>query len=410
MRRSTLRSVAAIGIGIALAACGSDESNGPGGITGPTGQNPQPDPNAPATQTPEEEIRKILDARKVDYGEALRTASLKLVGELPTLTEIQSIANAASDNDKKVAYEGHIDRMLGDPRFTERMIAYWKDTFRMGQVGQVQQNQPNKDFAPNFAAMNVVQDGDYRQLFTATTGTCPTYDAQTNTFTPGNCAGTQPTAGIITDPGLMAHYFANMAFRRVRFVQETFACSKFPAEYSDTPQPMGAGTYTGKFAFESIVGKKNTPNAKIDFHDTQAVICANCHANLNHVAPLFIFFRENGTYDTNPANVDVRVPIQGTPRATPADYLPAGEALAWRFGKGITDLPSLGQALATDPEVARCAVNRVWNYAMSRGDIVADQSPVPNAVTDPFMADFNANYKLKEVFRKVFKAEDFVKF
>lgn len=410
MRRITLRSIAAMGIAVALTACGSDESQSPGNLPGPGATNTPNNPNAPTQTTPEEEIRKILDARKVDYGEALRTASLKLVGELPTLAEIQSITSAATDADKKRVYEGHIDRMLGDPRFTERMIAYWKDTLRMGQVGQVQQNQPNKDSAPLFAAMNLVQDGDYRQLFTATTGTCPTYDAQANTFTAGNCPGTQPTAGIITDPGLQAHYFANMAFRRVRVIQETFACTKFPAEYSETPQPMGAGTYTGKFPFESIVGKKNTPNAKIDFHDAQAVVCANCHSTLNHIAPLFIFFRENGAYDTTPANVDVRVPIQGTPRATRQDYLPDSEGLAWRFGKPITDLPSLGQALASDPDVARCAVNRVWNYAMSRGDIVENQAAVPNAVTDPFMADFTANYKLKEVFRKVFKAEDFTKF
>ena len=48
---------------------------------------------------------------------------------------------------------------------------------------------------------------------------------------------------------------------------------------------------------------------------------------------------------------------------------------------------------------------------MSRGDIVNDLATIPNAVTDPFVKDFAANgQKLKETIRKIFKAEDFVKF
>jgi hypothetical protein len=35
-----------------------------------------------------------------------------------------------------------------------------------------------------------------------------------------------------------------MAFRRTRFIQETFACNKFPAEIRRR-QPLGNGTFTG---------------------------------------------------------------------------------------------------------------------------------------------------------------------
>jgi hypothetical protein len=67
--------------------------------------------------------------------------------------------------------------------------------------------------------------------------------------------------------------------------------------------------------------------------------------------------------------------------------------------------------MAADPEVGRCAVNRVWNFALSRGDIVNDLATIPVAVTDTLAKDFNANgQKLKETIRVVFKAEDFVKF
>ena len=30
---------------------------------------------------------------------------------------------------------------------------------------------------------------------------------------------------------VLSQYFANMAFRRTRWIQETFVCTKFPAEF-----------------------------------------------------------------------------------------------------------------------------------------------------------------------------------
>ena len=112
--------------------------------------------------------------------------------------------------------------------------------------------EPDFDAAATFAAEVVVNDMPYTDLFTATSGTCPTF--ANGTFTPKNCPGSQPTAGILTDPGSMAQYYADMAFRRVRFVQETFVCSPMPAELSGSPQPMGAGLYTSPWPFTSISG------------------------------------------------------------------------------------------------------------------------------------------------------------
>ena len=84
---------------------------------------------------------------------------------------------------------------------------------------------------------------------------------------------------------------------------------------------------------------------------------------------------------------------------------------AHKNGTAITDLPSLGQAMAKDVDVARCAVNRVWNWAMSRGDIVNDLATIPPVVTNPLVKDFTSNgYKLKRTIRNVFTSDDFVKF
>jgi hypothetical protein len=284
----------------------------------------------------------------------------------------------------------------------------------MGEAGYAAiQNNVNKDGAANFAAQVTVEGRSFAEVLTATANTCPTFDGTTNTFTAADCAlptnGTAgPTVGVLTDPGILGQYYANMAFRRVRFIQETFICSKFPAEYSQTPQPMGGGVFTGAQAFNSIVGKQTVPTARIDFHDTSAVICANCHTTLNHITPLFLNYNDIGALLATP---QVKVPIPGEPAARRDDYLVASEGLTWRLNKPITDIASLGAAIAADPDMPRCAVNRVWNYAMSRGDIVNDLASVPLEVTDPYVKEFSGNgLKLKETFRGIFKSADFTKF
>jgi hypothetical protein len=406
-----LAALTSVMVGLPACGSGSDDPNGGQAGTGGPGGSPagQPSDSAPTTA---EQIQKILDQRKTDYGEALRTASLKLRDRLPDMGEIQQIGGAADDASKKVAYEKLVDTMLESPEFSQMMIKFFKDTFRTGQEGNIQNN-VDRDAAATFAAELVVEGRAYTELLTATGKTCPTYDGTKNAFNPTDCQLAQnavqgPTVGVLTDPGLMGQYFANMAFRRVRFFQEVFACSKFPAEFSTTPVAMGGGTFTGLMPFTSITGKQNKPDAKIDFQDTKAVVCANCHVNINHIAPLFMNFDENGALQAKP---QVKVPIPGDPTASRIDYLPDAEPLAWRSGKTVTDIASLGQAMAADPAIATCAVNRVWNYAMSRGDIVNDVAAVPATVTQPILDRFNGNgMKLKEAIRDTFKSDDFTKF
>jgi hypothetical protein len=421
--RGTLRTpawtLAAFGLivgSLASTACGSsgDPNTVNGGPTDP-GTNPSPTATGTAEAppaTPEEQVKQILDARKTDYGEALRTASLKLRDSLPTLAEIKTIDGAPDDASKKVAYEKLVDTMIASPEFAKSMIKFWKDTFRTGQVGTLQMGAASRDTAATFAAQIIVEGQPYSNMFTASSNTCPTFDPTMNTFTPAACdtgGGTAgPTAGVLTDPGILSQYFSNMAFRRARFIQETFACTKFPAEFSATPKPLGNGTFTGTFPYESITGKMNKPDALIDFQDTSAVICANCHVNSNRIAPMFTNYDAQGFLQTTS---QVQVPVPKNPVAQRIDYLPASEGFAWRFGKPVTDIPSLGAAIAADPEVQACAVNRMWNYALSRGDIVNDLATIPTAVTDPLVKDFVANKQnLKATLTAIFKSEDFVKF
>src|SRR5262249_5210042 len=154
-----------------------------------------------------------------------------------------------------------------------------------------------------------------------------------------------------------------------RFLQEVFACRPFPAEFSATPVAMGAGTYASPWPFTSVTGGTG---ALVNFQDTSAVICANCHSPMNHIAPLLANFDAQGALKTS---IQVHTPTPMTPITTIADWLPAGmQSTAWRFGTAAPDLAGLGQAMAADPDIARCQVARAWNWAMGRLDIVADQA------------------------------------
>jgi hypothetical protein len=416
---------------LALAACGGSDEGG-----GSLNQGGQ-DPNAPVNTDPgttsggsstpvktpaqeqEEEVKKILDARKVDYGEALRTASLKLVSELPTFDQIQRLATASNEAAQKQVYEQEIDKMMADPRFEVRMIQWWRDTLATGGPSP-RAGFPSYDTAATFAAQVVLEDRSYMELFTASKGTCPTYRAgatatEKGVFTPADCttgANAAPTAGLLTDPGLLSQYYANMAFRRVRIVQERFACSKFPAEFASNPTPMGAGTYTTPWPFDKLPDSKETDAAKkgaVNFQDTSAVICANCHNTMNRMAPLFANYDDKGVY--NATTIQVQTPVPGTPATRRVDWLKDGEPLAWRNGKTVTDIVSLGKAMVDDTDVQRCAVTRVFNFAMSKGDVVNDLATLPQVVTDPYLKSFkDGGFKLKPIIAQVFKSEDFIKF
>ena len=125
MRRGTLRTptwtLAAFGLAVALTGCGSSEDpNSVNGGQTPGDPNNPSNPTTPTTpQTPEEQIKQLLDSRKTDYGEALRTASLKLNDELPTMEQIKAIEGAADDAAKKVVYEKAVDTMIADPKTSD---------------------------------------------------------------------------------------------------------------------------------------------------------------------------------------------------------------------------------------------------------------------------------------------------
>ncbi|HVV88453.1 MAG TPA: hypothetical protein VHE35_35665 [Kofleriaceae bacterium] len=398
------RSLLAAPLGLALAATllGAACNTGDGGNspTGPTGDDD-------GTTQPGDEWDVKLGERVVDYNAALRIASLRLTGELPMLADVKALASAANPSEAKAIYEATVRSYMDPqnavygPRFARQMLKMWQDVFKMGGNAML-------DTAPTFAARMTVENRPFADLFTASADTCPTFNGQTGAFTSGDCMnGVTTHAGVLTNPGVMSHYYSNLAFRRVRWVQETFDCTAFPAEIGAPEQDLGAAEpYTSPWPFDSIAGTAN--GGTINFLDTSAVVCAKCHSTINHIAPLFGNFDEQGQMK---ASIQVHTPNDGAPLAVASDWLPPGQTTAWRFGVPAPDLPALGQALAADPKVAECAVARMWNYAMGAGDIVDTLSVVPSETIAAQVAAFQSSGgKMRDALYSVFTADDFVKF
>jgi hypothetical protein len=347
----------------------------------------------------------ILANRVTDYNAALKIAALRLTGSLPSMTEINEIASATGDA-QKTAYATRITDYLSRPAFANQMFLFWRDTFKTG--GKTAAFDPVADTAPAFAAELAVNNGDYRDMLTKATGNCPTFAPATGTFTDANCANGGPAAGVLTNPGLQKQFFSNLAMRRVRFVQETFDCLRFPVEISTTPTDVGgAAPYIGVWPFNSISSPTNG-GGRINFQDATGAVCANCHQTANHIAPLFAYYDATGAYKTT---IQVPIPLPMNPLAAMTDWLPAGETTAWRYQKPAADIPALGQQMAADPGIAQCAVARYWNFALGKEDIVDQLVSVPPATIKAEVDAFTQNgFKVKDLLFAILNSDAFTKF
>ncbi len=485
------------GGGAKITSGGNGENVTDGG--GPSSGNTMPSGSTGSGNLPPEQTE--LDHRELDYAEALRTASILLVGDAPTLAQIEDLAGTPAD-EQQAKYESMIDGMLADKRFAQTLIDYYRYTFKMTGSSVLAEN-PSRETAPVFAARIVYEEKDWRTLFLQQSATCPTYDPVAGTFSDGECLVPEcvpavtrgpaventvnkdlapnegdfvkprmcryervnknvqnspwvvqftqsPTkfiksvpdgkhAGILSNPGILSLYWGNLAFRRNRFLHETFLCKSANEQAGGEPTPNApqappcAGDnpipgYQNKWPVNVIAGKCN--GGRIDFHTyTNGNVCANCHATWNHRAPLL------GQYDSQgiltPGVYQVGVPIDGSPPAMLSDWLCVGPSCpnggmngtAWKMDMPAKDVYELGKVMSDDPEVLDCAVKRMWNYAMGRADIteIGGRSWVtlpdrkdknPDLLTQSKLAQYfkDSNYNLKKVLRKILVSDDFTRF
>ena len=139
------------------------------------------------------------------------------------------------------------------------------------------------------------------------------------------------------------------------------------------------------------------------------MICANCHSNMNHIAPLFAHYDVNGsTQTTSPCRC--RCPTN--PMVAMTDYLPAGEGLAWRYGVPVADMTSLGHAMAADPAIAdvrgRPRVELGDGQDRHRRRRLHGYRPRRSQTrSTAFIA---GGYKMRDAIYRVFTSDDFVRF
>ena len=109
--------------------------------------------------------------------------------------------------------------------------------------------------------------------------------------------------------------------------------------------------------------------------------------------------------------VQVITPVPPNALSAPTDWLPASEGFAWRLGKPVKNLTDLGTTIAADPILPVCVSSRMWNWAMSRGDIVNDQVPLTPELANRLAGILvQNNWNVKELVRQVFNDPSFVRY
>lgn len=395
----------------------------------------------------------------VDYGLALRTAAIKLNGRLPTMAEMSRLEKAVkagaydgSENDPSFVYADLVKKLIADPAFQTQVMAFWRNTLRMGPTqlplsgffqDSAMQRQVLLDTAPAFLTKLTVEGRDMTLAFTNTStksgfGNCPSYNESTNVITNGNCfvpgvnMANPPTmpgngvaeeaqAGVLTNPGFMAHYYSNMGFRRARLIQELFGCSRYPSEFAETPQVIGPYVYSSPWPVNSVPNTvaptlaqrryripPATPNNEfVSFAEG----CQACHTTSNRRAALFAVFDQIG-YSSNDMNkLMVVTPVTFSPYTQLSEYYPANEKGAWKYQKDANNFVEFGAQMAKDPEVHRCFVTRIWNHAYSRDDVVNELALVPPQVTADLVKYFTDNgFNLKMTIEKLYTDPNFIRF
>lgn len=513
-KKTRFPTVLALGVSALAAGCGGPQSPG-----GPAAAPPGPVPLNYEHQSAEE-VRPSLNLGSyryipsgtglsqdvssagsldlsVDFGLALRTAAIKLTGDLPTMADIRALQRAVqagatdgSDNDPAALYGKIVHRYIYDSpaSFNRQMVQFWRNQFRMGGTlkalfadkpdtgDDTNKRMVSLETAPTFAARLVADEADMRKLFTQDKNACPSFDPQSGKFTDGNCSvdgggfGTPypgnnvpegKQAGVLTNPGFLAQYYSNFGFRRSRLINELFACTRLPAEFSPSPTVQGDYLYSSPWPYNSVsnaaqVGKDAPYAAQFNLGKLPRMVrgggtadnmeyvnfrgdCQNCHSTQNHRAPLFAMFDQVGYRDPN-NNFMVTSTATGSPFAQIQEYLyqcnpdpknPTPNAvckgaLAWKYyaadgktlgkridigGTDVPDFQSFGQEMAQDPQTAKCMMIRVWNHAYSRDDVVNELALVPDSVISELTRSFQDNgYNMKKALYQLYTSANFIRF
>ncbi len=282
-----------------------------------------------------------------------------------------------------------VERMLASPRLEEGMRAFFDDMFAFEDVKTL-----SKDSAiyPEFTGVTaedareqtlrtlidhlLVNDGDYRDLFTArSTFMSPAlaivYDVPAQ---PGWSAHTfpenSPRAGLLTQVSFLslhAHPGRSSVTLRGKALRELFLCQTVPEP------PPGIDF--------SVVSNPDssypTQRQRVAAH-LETPSCAGCHRITDPIGLSLEQFDGAGAFRTmeNGALIDASGGLDG-----------------YEFDGAI----GLGEALRENPELPRCLVQRVYSYGTGGPPALESR-----AVLDYFNAEFaSQEYRLRELLRTI---------
>lgn len=361
------------------------------------------------------------------YAQALRSATIKLVGTLPSVEDTQAVLAEGES-----AYNARIDAMLDQSVNTNlgpQLRGFYRSMFLMGgTVGPV-----NYDLVPNLAAHLVLEGKPVTELVTADYCIGDNFQPLDETV-PANaalCQGEPDPArrgGLISQRPFLKKFGQadTVNMRRVSVVHQLFACGIYPettdgqmlARTNDTTHEPDDNTDAAMGDLNWPVNTNDTPDDPADdyadpslgsFENDPATPlrlskkyqgklkgdagaeCVQCHGHLNQRRPVFTVYDIEGIYDGTRTMSQVEVPeVNGDqdycgtlgdpavfidPNASDCvDPDDAGPLLpgqkATYFGRDILSPRDLGNAII-DPNVTggrfySCMANRHYNFALGK--------------------------------------------
>ena len=291
---------------------------------------------------------------------------------------------------------------MGRPEFAKQMFAFWRDTFKMGETAML-------DTAPAFAAQSVGQQRLVHGHVHGELGQLPDVRRDDRHVHVGRVRERRPEGRLLTNPGVHGALLRQLRVPPLALRPGDLRLHEVPGGSRTTPQDVGgAAPYTGVWPFNSIASPTNG-GGRINFQDTSAVICANCHSTLNHLDAAVRELRRPGRLPARRSRSRRRSTARRS-RSSPTTCRLARPRRG-ASASPAADLPALGQAMAADPDVAECGVARMWNWALGKTDIVDTLQEVP---TDTIQAQIDAftasGFKMKDLIYAVYTSDDFVKF
>ena len=140
---------------IAAPACSTGPSGTGGDDVSTTCGNGVCDPDETQASCPadctssgsSDQFTQALNSRVIDYNQALRTAALRLTGQLPSMADQATITNAPDAASQATAYQTLITTYMNTPAFSQEMFYFWRDTFKQGETA-ILDTAPVKPDAP----------------------------------------------------------------------------------------------------------------------------------------------------------------------------------------------------------------------------------------------------------------------